>query len=515
MTDRVRAGRFMISAAGSGSGKSVITMGILQALKDRGVRLQSFKCGPDYIDPAFHARVLGTACRNLDTYLMGDKEVLDEVSDAERSGLLAVAEGAMGLYDGLGGSLEHSAYSTAALCGMQVIAVVDADGRERPELQLERLLDKDELGLISAVLVNRCVSAEYPHIKKLLETVISGRQEPDGSKGYGITLCGYLPVMDEAVFPSRHLGLVGAAEAANFALRVKKIAAAMEKNGCVDAVLAAVMNDPVVYNHVSPDSAGAFAAQRAAAGEHACVRPAPYEPCVSAVHAERNGNKVLCRIAVARDEAFLFTYHRALGNLQRAGAQLCFFSPIHAGCLPEGSDGLYLPGGYPELYAPMLEKNERMRNAVKEAVFSGMPTVAECGGFMYLGEVLYDSDGKPYRMAGALPGRAKRQSALVRFGYLELTQETGSSLLFKEGDTMHAHEFHYWDSTHNGDALLAEKRPKNLTWRCGYTGENLYAAFPHIYLNAEMAERFVSSCRKYRDRNRQGAAASAEAFRRI
>jgi len=510
MTGRVRAGRLMISAAGSGSGKSVITMGLLQALKDRGVRVQSYKCGPDYIDPAFHARVLGAACRNLDTYLMGDPEVLDEVSDAERSGLLAVAEGAMGLYDGLGGSLEHSAYSIAVLCGMPVMAVVDAGGSVSVESQLRRLLDADEQSMISAVLVNRCSSGEYQLIKSMLVREISGRRKADGGEEYRISLCGYLPVMEEAVFPSRHLGLVGAAEAENFALRVKKIAAEMEKNGCIDAVLAAIMDAPSINS--AGVSAGLQAPMQTAVGGHACAGPAPH---VLPMHAGHNEGMVQCSIAVARDEAFLFTYQRALENLQRAGAVLQFFSPVHDSNLPEGADGLYLPGGYPELYASMLEENVQMRKAVKKAVIEGMPTVAECGGFMYLGEVLYDSDGKPCRMAGALPGRAKRQRSLVRFGYLELEQAAGSSLLFKEGCTAHAHEFHYWDSTHNGDDLAARKRSKNMAWRCGHTGESLYAAFPHLYMNAEMAGRFVSSCRKYRDRKRQGAAASAEAFRRI
>lgn len=215
------------------------------------------------------------------------------------------------------------------------------------------------------------------------------------------------------------------------------------------------------------------------------------QPCCETFDLKRTA---CCRIAVARDEAFSFFYQRSLENLERAGARLCFFSPLHDSDLPDHVDGLYLPGGYPELYAEVLEKNAAMRRAVREAVSGGLPTVAECGGFLYLGKTLCSEDGHPYEMAGVLPGSASGKERLVRFGYLELTQEKGDSLLFQEGETVTAHEFHYWDSDSCGEDLLARKKSKNQDWRCGFAGENLYAAFPHLYLNKKRAERFVRAC---------------------
>ena len=179
-----------------------------------------------------------------------------------------------------------------------------------------------------------------------------------------------------------------------------------------------------------------------------------------------------------------------------AGAELVFFSPVHDTALPEGIGGLYLPGGYPELYAKDLAENESMRSSVAFAVKNGMPTVAECGGFMYLGKALKEEQNFP--MAGVLPGTAEQKGRLVRFGYALLTAET-DSLLFRSGETVPVHEFHYWDSTENGDAFRMTKPLTGTSWRCGFAGPSLYAAFPHLYMagRPEMAERFVEAARKY------------------
>ena len=529
----MRAGRLMVSAAGSGHGKSVVTMGLLQAMKERGIALQSFKCGPDYIDPGFHERVLGVPCRNLDTFLMGEEDVLEEASDAEKAGLFALAEGAMGLFDGLGGGGAHSAFSTALLCGMPVVAVLDAGREEDCAKQLKRLLERDTEGAIRGFLINRCREEEYPSVIQSIRDTLSlnspaeitfhfsgggnktrGMQdrihEECREKGTGagyVCACGFLPPLPEAVFPSRHLGLVGASETEGFARRIMTIANELERAGCVDAVLALGQKEVFPYGKtLKPLEAGAGSPDlRSGAGRKMREATAP-----AAVHCDMRENTApasahyvpeavsekekRCRIAVARDHAFSFVYQRSLENLERAGAQLVFFSPLDDPCLPEGTDGLYLPGGYPELYARDLEENRSMRISVRDAVIGGMPTVAECGGFLYLGEELCGEDGRPCKMAGVLRGRASKKDHLVRFGYLELMQERGDSLLFREGETVHAHEFHYWDTTVPGDDLLALKPSKNREWRCGFTGPKLYAAFPHLYLSAQRAERFVGAC---------------------
>ena len=204
------------------------------------------------------------------------------------------------------------------------------------------------------------------------------------------------------------------------------------------------------------------------------------------------------RIAVAQDEAFCFTYAESLDMLRRCGAQLLPFRPLDDRALPEGACALYLPGGYPELYARSLAENEAGRCAVAAAVTGGMPTVAECGGFLYLGPALQGTDGQWYPMAGVLPGKAERKEGLVRFGYARLAAEK-ESLLLRAGERVPVHEFHHWDSTENGVDLGVEKPLTGRTWRCGFTTDTLYAAFPHLYFagHPALAQRFVAAARRY------------------
>ena len=203
---------------------------------------------------------------------------------------------------------------------------------------------------------------------------------------------------------------------------------------------------------------------------------------------------VRCRIAVARDEAFCFHYADNLDALRRAGAELCFFSPLRDSALPGEADGLYLCGGYPELYAGQLAKNRSMCEAIRTAVLSGKPTVAECGGFLYLQQRLEDTDGVFRPMCAALPGEGFRTDRLRRFGYLTLEADE-DSLLFRTGDQIPAHEFHYWDGSENGIAFTARKSDGR-NWRCGFAGEKLYAAFPHLHFNGALplADRFAEAC---------------------
>ena len=210
---------------------------------------------------------------------------------------------------------------------------------------------------------------------------------------------------------------------------------------------------------------------------------------------EITGNN--CRIAVARDEAFSFYYASSLDALRRAGAELLPFSPLRDHCLPADISGLYLGGGYPENYATELSANKEMLSNVREAIEKGLPTVAECGGFMYLQEKLEGSDGNVYPMVGALTGEAARTPRLVRFGYVTLTAEA-DSMLFRAGEPVPAHEFHHWDSTECGDALTARKYDGR-NWKCGVVNDRLYAGYPHLELggDAPLAERFVRACREY------------------
>ena len=202
------------------------------------------------------------------------------------------------------------------------------------------------------------------------------------------------------------------------------------------------------------------------------------------------------RIAVAQDEAFCFTYAETLESLQAAGAELCYFSPLRDAALPQHIGGLYLPGGYPELYAAQLAANTAMRCAINTAVQRGLPTVAECGGFLYLGQTLEDDAGTAHPMAGVLPGQGFRVGRLVRFGYAALTPQA-DSMLFCAGEPVPVHEFHHWDSTCNGTAFAAQKA-NGRHWDCGFANGHLYAGFPHLYwAGTPLPQRFVTAAAQY------------------
>ena len=211
-------------------------------------------------------------------------------------------------------------------------------------------------------------------------------------------------------------------------------------------------------------------------------------------------------IAVAKDEAFCFYYEDNLRLLEEAGAFLQYFSPIHDTKLPDNCSGMLLGGGYPELYAGELEANKEMQNAIKTAIRQGMPSVAECGGFMYLHEKLTDAKGQTYEMAGVIPEVCHYTGKLVRFGYVEIAEEKTRENMEKdkhflpENSVIKAHEFHYFDSTDNGAACKATKPTTGRQYSCIWTGENYWWGFPHLYYpsNPVFAEHFVSLAKSYK-----------------
>ena len=488
----------MISAMSSGSGKTVITTAFLLAMKRRGLNLISFKCGPDYIDPMYHTRVLGIPCRNLDLFLMGSRAVSEELSgdrmpavSADRASAddvsydfgdrnhaegiscdLAVIEGAMGFYDGIGGTARASAYEIASQTTTPVILVVRSKGQSATlAAQLLGMMKFREKNCLAGIIFTECTEGLYAHLKPIVE------------RETGLSVFGYLPKMEEAAIESRHLGLVTAEEIAEFEDRFAKVADLLEKTVDLDGVLRI-----------------AEQFQSAATEE-------------STVPAKTSGAKVKSepvRIAVARDEAFCFYYESSFEALRRAGAELVWFSPVREEHFPENVHGLYLGGGYPERYASALSENENILTAIRSARSDGMPIVAECGGFLYLLENLEGEDGRVYPMAGVLPGDGFRTKGLRRFGYVELRGDM-DSLLFKAGEWVPAHSFHHWDATDPGSGLFVRKAGNVIregesfvrTWRECVVDESLYAGFPHLALDGELplAERFAESCRTYRGKN--------------
>ena len=459
---------FMISAMQSGAGKTVMSCALMAALKRRGLQVQAFKSGPDYIDPMFHSRVLGVESRNLDLFLQGEAGV--RRSFASRQGDVALVEGAMGYYDGLNGGTEASAWDLARILQLPTFLVLRPKGsgitlaaqvcgmqRFRPESRIAGLLLCD------------CSERQAGYFRGILE------------RECGLPVLGYLPTMEEAQLESRHLGLLTAAEIEGFQQRFERIAEQAERSIDLDRLLElAAETEPAAGNgrqKSSPAERGPVGTVRSGT-----VRNDKTRPC--------------CRIAVARDEAFCFHYADNLDALRQAGAELVFFSPLHDTHLPE-AEGLWLCGGYPELHAKQLSENNRVRREIRERLLNGCPTVAECGGFLYLQESLEDPEGTAWPMCGALPGRGFKTGKLQRFGYLKLSAEN-DSLLFRKGEKIPAHEFHYWDSTENGTDLAAEKADGR-SWRCGRATDTLYAGFPHLHFGGELplAERFVKACSAY------------------
>ena len=436
----------MLSAMASGSGKTVLTCGLMRAFQRRGLRVQGFKCGPDYIDPMFHTRVLGVPSRNLDLFLQDAEGVRRTLGAGQ--GDLALLEGAMGFYDGIGGTSDASAWQVAEATGTPVILILRPRGQSLSlAAQVRGMLNFRPDSHIAGLFLTDCKPGLYRHLAPILE------------RETGLPVLGFLAPMAEAELPSRHLGLVTAAEIEDFSARFDEIAAALEQHADLDAMLALAAES---VDKIPNDAANPPAR---------------------------------CRIAVAIDEAFCFYYEDNLDALRAAGAELIPFSPLHDAVLPL-ADGLYLGGGYPELYLSALSENEAMRCCIRRAVLDGMPTVAECGGFLYLQQAIRDGSGKTWPMAGALPGTGYPTEQLRRFGYLTIRPDR-DSLLFRAGESVPAHEFHYWDCTEPGADLLAEKRT---SWRFGAASDTLYAAFPHLHWGGRtpMARRFVSACIRQR-----------------
>ena len=442
--------QLVATAPQSGSGKTTAVCALLGAMAARGLTPCAFKAGPDYIDPMFHRAVLGVESHNLDLFFSAPETVRSLYARHAAGHGAAVVEGAMGYYDGLGGvSDTASAWHLADTLDLPALLVVRPKGASLTlAATLRGLLAFRTPHHIAGILLNDCTENLYKMLRPMLE------------RETGLPVVGYLPFLPGAAIESRHLGLKTAAEIADLQARLKLLADAAQSS--IDWPLLQRLFD----------------------------RPAPAAAPPVAVPPR-------VRLAVARDAAFCFTYAETLEALQENGAELCFFSPLQDTALPPDIGGLYLPGGYPELYAAELAANAPMRAALKAAVENGLPTAAECGGFLYLGQTLEDADGTPHPMAGVLPGQGVKTGRLVRFGYATLTAQA-DSMLFAAGEQFPAHEFHHWDSTQNGTALTAAKA-NGRQWACGFANAHLYAGFPHLYwAGTPLAQRFVAAAERYK-----------------
>ncbi|MFI3129015.1 MAG: cobyrinate a,c-diamide synthase [Bacillota bacterium] len=431
-------GRILVGGTGSGSGKTTVTIALLGALKKRGIKLSAFKCGCDYIDPMFHREVLGVESGNIDSFFY-TPEICREIF-AESARDFSVIEGVMGFFDGGAGSTEN--VSKILDCG--VILVVNGRGAVQSILATIHGFLTWKENNISGVILNNTSENVFLQISADIEKM-------------GVRALGYLPRLpQDLILESRHLGLVTASEIAGLSEKIDKLSDIAEKTFDIDGILEMGFEaEEIIPNGL------------------------------------KISKKESVKIAVSRDEAFCFCYRENIAVLEKMGAEICYFSPLSDEKLPD-CDGLYIVGGYPELYLDRLEKNAKLRFDIKNKIENKLPTIAECGGFMYLSKKIDRCE-----MCGVLDGECEKKSSLVRFGYVDMKSENGGAVLFENG--FKGHEFHYYDSTANGGDLVCTKQ-NGTTWTAGFLTESLYAGFPHLaFLSSlESVENFYDKCLKYK-----------------
>ncbi len=429
---------FCVAGTHSGCGKTTLTLGLLAALRLRGLRVQPFKCGPDYIDPGHHARAAGVVSRNLDTWMMGEAGVHASYTRAVDGADVAVIEGVMGLFDGA--SSTELVGSTADVCRrlkVPVVLVIDAKAMARSAAALVQGFVSFEPGLnIAGVIANRVGSERHAAI--IREALAAAGLPP---------LLGAVPIDDRWQMESRHLGLVTATEEQHDASWFDSLADGIEKHIDVDALLAC------------------------------CRVPRPCTP------PPISSCPPLVRLGVARDAAFQFYYEDNLDLLRAHGVECVPFSPMHDAALPADCAGLYFGGGYPEVHAEALSANAAMRAAVRQFAERNGHIFGECGGLMYLCDALYDPEGQRWDMCGALPGVARMGSRLRRLGYAEaVTLQSG--LFGEAGKRVRGHEFH-WSEVDAPPGIAPAFDAKLVRGGCaahgGLHSRRVWASYLHVH----------------------------------
>ena len=448
-----KCNRIVLAGTNSGCGKTTISCAILQSLVNRGMKVGAFKCGPDYIDPMFHSSIIGAKSRNLDPFFFDDNLLRYLFAKNAEDCDINVIEGVMGFYDGLSlTSVKASTCEVAEITNSPTVLILNAKGASLSVLAVIEGFVNFHKNNICGVILNQCTASTYQTLANAITDHFGGK----------ITPLGFMPTLTDATLGSRHLGLITAEEISDLKEKLAIMAEQAEKTIDIPGLIALA------------DSAGEV----------------EFEP----VEIEKNDDPV--RIAIAKDKAFCFYYEDSLNALREMGAELVSFSPVNDASLPEDIDGLYLGGGYPELYEEKLSSNVTMKESILKAVSGGLPTIAECGGFMYLTE---DIDGYP--MVGLLKGSCRDTGKLTRFGYVTLHAQ-GDNMLTMAGGTIAAHEFHHWDCEFTGADFKA-KKPSGREWECVFATDTLYAGFPHFhfYANLDFARNFYNSCLKEKHKN--------------
>ncbi|WP_405117357.1 cobyrinate a,c-diamide synthase [Paenibacillus sp. FSL K6-1217] len=469
--------RLVIAGTGSGSGKTTVTLGLMRAFARRGRKVQGFKCGPDYIDPAYHSAVTGRPSRNLDSWMTSSSYLQEYFLHASADADLSIIEGVMGLYDGKEDTaLTGSTAEIAILTASPVLLVVDVRsmGRSAAAIVLGFRQLEPEVR-IAAVLVNRCGSeGHYRLVKAAIEAAC------------GIPVIGWLPRDSGLDIPERHLGLLPAVERGELAPLFERAADRLAQGTDLERLLELAAAAPAVQGlHAATDDPCNPAVQTIHKTSASLIEPAPV-------------------IAVARDAAFNFYYEDNLEMLARAGARLVPFSPLSGEGIPPEADGIYIGGGFPEEFAAVIAANKLFLGGLRSAATAGMPLYAECGGYMVLARSLTDRTGMVHEMAGIIPAHTVMQERRAALGYREVTA-LHDCLLLKQGERLRGHEFHYSVMSYpDGEAraYAYESKGRGGSQPEGYASGSIMAAYAHIHLASYLpaADRLVAACRAYRDR---------------
>jgi cobyrinic acid a,c-diamide synthase len=458
----------LIAGTHSGVGKTTITLALMATLKKKGLRVQGFKVGPDYIDPSHYTLATGIPSRNLDTWMMGPEACMELFARAASQADVSVIEGVMGLYDGHSdGTGAGSTAHLAKLLGVPVILVMDAKGLGQSAAAMAlgyKLLDPEVI-LAGVILNNVASETHLEYLKRPIE------------EQAGLPVLAYMKRDAGLSIPERHLGLTPSQEFSDNPNIYKDLAERLiwlGKKGPLEIA-----------------SAGA-----SASGGR--VAPTPKVFPVRRDTSQRSPT----RMAIAQDEAFHFYYQDNLDLLESLGAQLLPFSPLRDARLPEGADLIYIGGGFPELFAPQLESNPSMRGSVRHATEKGIPIYAECGGLMYLMDRLIDFEGRSYNMCGVFSGGARMEKKRQALGYVTVKARE-DNLLCKKGETLRGHVFHWSKLTGvPEDATYAYELEKGTNNKDlgpdGLQKGNVLASYVHVHFaqNPALAVRLLASARE-------------------
>lgn len=429
--------RIILAGTHSGAGKTTITLGITLALKKKGLKVQSFKAGPDYIDPSYYK-----SCRNLDSWLLSKDVVLELFSRQAKKADISIIEGVMGLYDGIGNTEEGSTAKLSKILRSPVILIVDAGTMSRSAGAVVLGYEKfDRKVSIAGVILNNIGS--QTHYNSIVDSI-----------GINIPVLGFMPREEVLKLPERHLGLIPAGERRLRERYLRRLLNVVEKNININRLIKISQSAPNLPS---------------------------YKKTVFGDKVKKN----LVTIGIARDRAFNFYYEDNLDILRHFGARIVEFSPLADKKLPQGVDGLYIGGGFPEIFASMLAKNISFKKDIYRLARNGLPIYAECGGLMYLMKEL-----EGYPMAGVFNGKVKIGNGLQRFGYVE-AEALENNILSKKGEKNRGHLFH-WSYI------------KNISGDDYFVKRNVLASYVHLHFasNTNLAKNFISACKEYHDKRR-------------